>query len=208
MISSKVKVFQILYLNVLIQCLDHKTIRTSGSAKIGLSEQLYEMLHLFASSKELMGLPAGPFDPIFVGRKGAPMSSSNVATAVATDLMAAGTPFRATTNRIRHSVVSIVSIFNFLDKCKSCHVRKVWVELVAGESVISTLNLNNVMIYLSSFSSPTCLLMKGQSWPLSCVTLQKCSERHMTAVSGPTRRRACQPSSTKLWGGSCSLRRT
>ena len=109
---------------MLIQCIDHKTVQTSGSAQVGLSEQLHKMLTLFVSSKELMGLPAGPFDPLFVGRKGVAMTSSNVATAVATDLMAAGTPFRATTNRIRHSVVSIISIFTFLDKCKKLSCAK------------------------------------------------------------------------------------
>ena len=135
-----------------IQCIDHKTVQTSGSAKVGLSEKLHKMLQLFAEAKQLMGLPSGSLDPLFVGRKGAAMTSSNVATAVATDLMAAGTPFRATTNRIRHSVVSIVSIFTFLDKFKKLSCAKGMVELVAGESVISMLNLNKVMMYLSCFS--------------------------------------------------------
>ena len=91
--------------------MDHKTAQTSGSAQIGLTPSLKSHLVLFARAKSEMGMAVTTGDLLFVTRTGRQMSSSNVATAVAADFMAAGTTFRAMTNRIRHSVVSIVSLF-------------------------------------------------------------------------------------------------
>ena len=76
---------------MLIQCFDHKTAPTSGSAKIGLAPSLKAHLVLYAETKKEMGISVGAADLLFVSRTGRKMTGSNVATAVATDFMAAGT---------------------------------------------------------------------------------------------------------------------
>ena len=92
----------------------HKTAPIYGPAKVAIDQVGKDFVTLLTRVKQQKGFGTGPDDPLFTTEMGVGISNTRLADILVTELnVAAGISFRGTSNRLRHSSVTIVSMSKF-----------------------------------------------------------------------------------------------